>query len=76
MLTDEENLLGLTRRHFLLQEPAPLLAGVKVVRPRLRLRALHLDPGLVLGARLPPRGRGPSPSLSTVTMTKNVRERP
>ena len=25
-------------------DPAPLVAGVNVVRPRLRLRALHVDP--------------------------------
>lgn len=28
----------------LLIDPAPLVAGVNVVRPRLRLRALHVDP--------------------------------
>ena len=31
-------------------ECAPAAAGVKVVRPRLRLRALHLDPAASTGA--------------------------
>ena len=36
---------------------APPDAGVKVVRPRLRLRALHLDPTVFAGAPAPRRHR-------------------
>jgi hypothetical protein len=47
-------------------DSAPLVAGVNVVRPRLRLRALHVDPCSLTGARLQagtPRGgrSGPWP---------------
>ena len=40
----------LTDRSSSSDQCAPPDAGVKVVRPRLRLRALHLDPTVFAGA--------------------------
>jgi hypothetical protein len=39
---------GASSNHVLDTQHAPPGAGVKVVRPRLRLRALHLDPAALL----------------------------
>jgi hypothetical protein len=49
---------------LLTRQDAPLLAGVKVVRPRLRLRALHLDPDSSLARA---RTQDPEPDNRDIT---------